>query len=303
MAVVGKRNRFIEDLKISGQLSRKRRLLQTAAVKGLEWVLIAKTRLTGQGNLNLVTKKIGQERVTVAANHTSDTDHPSLERVFIKNGYGAIADRLVFPAGLKMWDRPQTEWAMWGMNTVPIAAPAYFEEATRIAKWSLSEEELALVVRYQANMRWLTRASLKVLLPEWKRGEVVPVVYPETTRSRSGLIERGREETDGYFRHGWILPLMIQGPGEVFPPEHHPRWDRIIRREFQVTVAAGELISGEVLHASATLNWLRDRNAHPVDFVMSRIHTLNPERTNPEIRPLYERLSEDIPEGLLLQAA
>lgn len=303
LEVVGKRNRFVDGLRKGKQLYRKRRFFQSALIKGFEWALIAKTKIKGAKNLDLVVNKIGREQVTGAANHTSDTDHASFERTFIENGYKVVAVRLVFPAGLKMWDRPQTEWGMWGLNTVPTAAPSYSEEALNMSYWPLSEEDRLMLSQYQANLRWLKRASLKAILPDWRSGQVMPLVYPETTRSRDGLIQRGREETDIYFRHGWILPLQIQGPGEVFPPERNPNWQKILKRGFEVEVSAGELISGEALHAPKTLDWLRERTANPVDFVMSRIIALDSERANPQDRPLYESLSKDIPEGLLLKAA
>lgn len=303
LEIISGRNRFMDGLRRGKQLYRKRRFLQTAAVKGLEWLLIAKTKLTGHHNLDIINKMIGKEQVTGASNHTSDTDHASFERTFVENGYGLIADRLWFPAGLKMWDRPQVEWGMWGMNTVPTATPAYFEEALEILEWPLSTEEREMLLKYQANINWLRTASLRAMLPDWRSGQVMPMVYPETTRSRSGWIERGRREIDVYFRRGWIAPFMIQGPGEVFPPERNPNMGKILRGEFEVIVAAGELISGEVLHESKTLEWLKERQANPVDFVMSRVVILEPERANSTLRPFYDSLANDIPKGLILDAA
>lgn len=302
LEIVSKRNRFMEGLRRGKELYRKRRPFHTVLVKGLEWMLIAKTKLTGKENLDLVVEKIGRERITGAANHTSDTDHGSFERTLVENGYGVVADRLVFPAGLKMWDRPETEWAMWGMNTVPVPAPEYFNEAARLSQLSLSEGELRMLLEYQENLRWLAIASLRALIPDWSSGNIMPMIYPETTRSRNGWINRGREEIDVYLRKGWILPLMIEGPGAVFPPDSNPNLGKIIRREFEVNVAAGELISGEQLHGPATLGWLRERGANPVDFVMSRIVILNPEQANPELRSLYGSLTKDIPEGLILRS-
>ncbi len=302
LEVVGKRNRFMDVLRKTGELDRRRRPLQTALVRGLAWMLIAETQLSGQENLDIIAERLNKVRITGAANHSSDTDHPALEFVLMNGGYPEIAKRLVFPAGLKMWDRNTTRWGMWGMNTVPVAAPEYFEEADRMIALSLPEEYRESVARYRQDIGWLTMASLRALTPGWKTGEIIPLVYPETTRTRNGWINKGREETGVYFRKGLIVPFFIDGTGEIFPAEGRPDWVKIIKRQFKVRVAVGEPISGEELNSQQTLDWLKQMNATIVDFVMSRIVALKPERANPTLKPLYERLGVDIPAGLLIKA-
>ncbi len=302
---VSKRNKFIAGLRKTKNLFRKRQLFPTLLVKTITSLAIADTKLSGHKNLDIASeKRINGEQITVAANHTADPDHPVLENVLESHGYRDFASHFVFPAGLKMWDREETAWGMDGMNTLPVAAPGYFDDAKELSKLKdLSAEQKNELKSYFSSLRWLKVASLKSLIPKWITGEAVPVVYPETTRSRDLYIHRGKIETDVYFQKGWILPLLIEGPGEVFPPEGKPNWRKLIFRQFRPRVTAGELISGEVLHTPSTLEWLDQRKANPVDFVMSSIVIDNPNLAYPEDRPLYKSLTEDIPEGLIYKAA
>lgn len=304
LQTVSKRNRFIEGVRKTRELYRQRRKIPTIILKMVTRVAVAKTKLVGHENLHIASRKIAEgEQLTGAACHTADSDHPVLENSLETDGFQDLARRFVFPAGLKMWDRAETEWGMWGMNTLPVAAPGYFDDARKLLQSDLSADQRQQIELYLSNMRWLNRESMRVLVPRWRKGEVVPIVYPETTRSRDGYIQRGRVETDIYFQKGWILPLLIEGVGEVFPPEGKPNLGKILRREFRPKITAGELISGEVLHAPQTLDWLRERRATPVDFIMSRVVSPNPERANPVLRALYKSLAENIPEGLILRAA
>lgn len=171
-----------------------------------------------------------------------------------------------------------------------------------MGKLPLSAEQRKTLEEYKSGMDWLNRASLRTIISNWQKEKAVVVVYPETTRSRDGLLKNGRRETAVYFRRGWTLPVRIEGLDEIFPPEGMPNLEKILKRKVQVTVSAGRPIDTNKLWLPQTLEWLNGKEAHPVDFVMSRIHTLNPERTDPKIRLFYERLSEDIPEGLLCAA-
>lgn len=302
LGLIRQRSKFIEDTKRTRNLYRPRQLFHSLLLRGIALVCVAKTQLTGQQNLDFVKNRLGQEQFTIAASHSSDADHQSLDHTLRKRGYPEVADRLVFAAGLKMWDRPETRWGMPALSTFPVAAPGYFEEAAKMAELAQSEQEQELIKRYTGNMLWLNTIALRVILNDWKVGKVIVVVYPETSRSRDDLLKRGREEMNVYFKRGKILPVMSQGPGEVFPPGKGPRWDKLGRREFEVKVATGPLIDTGKLQQPRTLEWLAARGANPVDFVMSRIAVLNPDHVDSKYRPLYQSLTEDIPQGLLLAA-
>lgn len=306
LETVSRRNKFIEGLRKTREIYRKRRQFPAFVVKTLTRLAIPKTKLEGKENLNIASQKIAKgEQVTGVANHTANLNHPILENALESKGYEDLASRLVFPSGLKMWEMPETKPFMWAMNTIPIAAPGYFEDARRLSQSDLSEKDQAMMKTYLTNLSWLNKAALRELLPGWRKGNLVPIVYPETTRSRDGYIQRGRVETDIYFQRGWIIPFLIEGNDDVFSPEGEGKPDlkKLIMRQLRPCVTAGQLISGEVLHAPTTLDWLRDRNANPVDFIMSRIANLNPKLANPELRPLYDSLNDDIPDGLVLKAA
>lgn len=304
--IVAKRNRFIEVARETKSLYRKRSLPHAYLLRFLSLLVTGETRLTGHKNLDFISEKLDHEQVTGAANHLSDTDHPLLDYTLRRNGYSNVADHLVFPAGLKMWDRPQTRWGMPGMNTISVATPGYFEEAQGIAQLplcALSKGRRYLLEQYQSNMARFNITSLRAVRRDWQEGRAMVMVYPETTRSRDGLLKRGRVEMELFFRDGWVLPMAIQGPNEVFPAEQNPRWGKLIRRKLAVALAVGEPINTKVLWFPETRRWLEAREANPVDFVMSRIAILNSGRIDPRYRPLYERLWADIPEGLILGIA
>lgn len=281
-------------------LYRKKEPLHSALLRGIEWWMITKSKLIGQENLDLVENK---KPLTMALGHTSDTDHGYLEHGLITNGYSVLASRLVFAAGMKMWDRWQTSWGMPGMNTFPTAAPGYFEDAEELLNRGLLPEDQQKVKAYIETMKRLNRDSLRAITPEWQDGKAVVVVYPETTRSRNGLLQRGRKGTGVYFRHGLILPIMLEGPSEIFPPEQNPDFGKILMRKSEMTMMVNEPIDAECLFSSRTRRWLDSKEANVVDLVMSRIALLNPDRVDPKYRSLYESLIENIPEGLILKAA
>lgn len=303
LAVIDKRNRFIGTLRKTRELYQRKRLLPALLLRAVTKVVVAETKLAGHQYLDFFRENMGRQQLTIAANHTSDADHPSLALALTENGYPDLAEHLYFPSGLKMWDRPYTRWGMRGMNTFPIATPGYFDEALKMGELPLSAKQRKLLEEYKSSMDWLNRASFRTIISNWQKEKAVVVVYPETTRSRDGLLKKGRSETGVYFRRGLTLPVRIEGLDEILPPERMPNLEKILKRKVQVTVSAGRPIDTNRLWFPQTLEWLNEKEAHPVDFVMSRIHILNPERTDPKIRPFYERLSEDIPEGLLLCAA
>lgn len=297
------RNNFIENTRRYRNFLRRRNLPLNIFIRGIAFATLSRAELRGRKNLDLIKSKIGIEQITGAANHTSDVNHEMLDYVLSQRGYPELADRLAFAAGLKMWDRWYTRWAMPCLSTYPVAAPGYYDELEDLLRLSLSDEKLLMLEKYQSNMDWLNRASLRAVRPAWQRGELIPIVYPETTRSEDGLLKRGREETEIYFRNGVILPFMIEGDDKVFPPRQNFKLDKILRGEFEVCVTAGEPINGKVLKSSRVQDWLKERRATTVDFVTSRIGRINRNRIDPQIRPLCESLWEDIPNGVILEAA
>lgn len=299
--LIHSRMRFMEDAFEGGteRLYRKRQRLPSFGIRAMSRWVFSKTKLVGHKSLDFIKNRLGRDRITFAANHTSDVDHAGLEFALIENGYQDLADRLVFPAGLKMWDRPQTRWAMGGMSTLAVATPGYFEDAQAMLRMPLTVKDRKLVEQYQLTMKKLNAKSLRAVHNDWEEGKAVIVVYPETTRSRNGLLQGGRTEMDAYFRRGWVLPTMIQGPYEAFPPEQTLRLGAILTRNSQVTVGVGEPIDARRLLTPEVSKWLQSHQANRVDFVMSRIAVQNPDLVDPKCRLLYERLSENVPEGLL----
>ena len=298
------RIKFMQALKDKTEpLYRRRRFPESWAVRFLELVLIGSSELNGADNLRFVDKYKTTKRITFAGNHSSDTDHSALENALIQNNQGSVADHLLFPAGLKMWDRPQVSWGMWGMNTFPTAAPGYYETAEELTKIEdLPEDRKNMLTNYVNDLNWLTKASFEAVLSDWREGKAFVVVYPETTRSRNGFIQRGKLETGAYFKRGVTMPFLIEGPENAFPPESDPDWGLILSRRWKNTVTFGPPIDAEALWKPATSDWLREKGANQVDFVMSRVAILNPGRVDSKYRSLYNSLTQDIPQGLLLAA-
>lgn len=78
LAVIMKRNRFIGTLRETREFYQKKRLLPALLLRAVTKVVIAKTKLAGHQYLDLFRENIGGQQLTIAANHTSDADHPSL---------------------------------------------------------------------------------------------------------------------------------------------------------------------------------------------------------------------------------
>ncbi len=304
LSTISGRVGFMERLRQNKDFHRKSHAVGELALDVASRIVFPNTTLRGQESLDFIRGKIGQgEFLTIAVDHTSDSDHPAINRTLRTNGYADLAEHIVIASGLKMWDRWYIRWAMRGMSCFPMPAPAYYSEASRLSGLSLSQDRKELIEKYNRDMDWLAKASFKAIRPEWHKGNIAVLVYPETTRSRDGYVQRGRIETLNYFGKGWILPLLVEGPSEVIPPEQGPNWGKIIRREGQVALTAQEVISAERLMEPRTIDWLTERGANPVDFVMSRIVSSNPQKAAPALRPMYESFLEDMPAGLIVRAA
>lgn len=303
LRLIGIRTRFIEKVKREKKYVFRRKFPHSLALRTFICLAVAGTQLYGRENLDYVQSNLGKGQFTFAPRHASDADHQAIDHILRRNGYAQIAGRLRFVAGIKMWDRPQTRYLMPGLESMPVPAPGYFDEADVMLEKAVSEREKALVRDYIKDIKSLGRLSFNANEDDWKSGKTIPVIYPETTRSRKDMLEKARPEVVVYFKSGLIIPVMSEGVADVFPVGRGPRWGEILKREFRLKFWVGEPINAGVLQSAEVRAWLRERNARSTDFVASRIAILKPDRVNPAYLPLYERQWENIPEGLLMKVA
>lgn len=295
------RNHFIQkEVRQAQKFTFRRKFPQSLGLRIFAWLAVAKTELYGRENLDFVQERLGSQQFTFAARHASDADHQAMDHVLRRGGYPRIANSLRFVAGLKMWDRPETRPFMPALETMPVPAPGYFDDAEKMFNLAKTEEGKDLVKGYIAAMEWLGKTSFVANAREWKRGKVIEVMYPETTRSRVDLLEEGRQETEVYYRSGLIVPIMSEGVADGFPVGGGPDWKRILKRRLVLRFWVGQPIDAKVLQSAEVISWLQERGARPVDFVTSRIGVQNPDRVHPIHRSLIEKLWDDIPEGLLV---
>lgn len=297
------RTGFIEQVRQNKTFVFRRKFPYSLALRAFTRLAVAGTELYGRENLDYVQSNLGKGQFIFAPRHASDADHHAIDHILRRNGYAQIANRLRFVAGIKMWDRPQTRYLMPGLESMPVPAPGYFDEAYAMLEKAVSEKEKALVRDYIKDMRSLGKLSFNANEDDWKSGKTIPVVYIETTRSREDMLERARPEVVAYFKNGLIIPVMSEGVADVFPVGRRPRWEKIWRRKFRLRFWVGEPINARVLQSAEVRAWLRERDAKPTDFVASRIAILKPDRVNPVYLPLYQSQWEGIPEGLLMKVA
>lgn len=231
--------------------------------------------------------------VTIASNHQTDGDGAAKRRGYEQYGHIEFANKLVYPAGLKMRERPYTNLLMGADHAVYVATPFDIKGVNRVlnsaAGSDLTEDQLQTLTDYRTNLSALSKQSTRKMKELISQGHILSV-YPESTRSRNGYLQEAPREVSIYFRNrkGLILPVVTNGLGEVFPP------DKVFDIGKALQGVTVEITIGKAFLASKAWDIGRQhfgaRDNNPAEVVMAQLAELNPALVQPSKRSYYQSL-------------
>lgn len=245
---------------------------------------VTRVKVKGLDNLYDAAGLSEENQVIVVSNHLADFDHPLKHYFLCRVGLGGFADRLVFPAGLKMIERLHTRIFMPGENSLFVMTPFDARDlANAKADYdSLSSAKRAIIDKYRHNFACLTIESAREMIRLRKEGMIF-VSYPEATRSRTGRLGSGQEAVTAHFpRNGdkvFVVSMMLDGINRFNPPE---RPLCLVRTEVSMAVGKSYPVKDiwfrEGKHATRRL---------AIDRVMARLAVLEPGLVSPEDMVFY----------------
>lgn len=240
--------------------------------QALLFVTVGSIKVIGLDNLKEAAEKSKEDLHMVISNHIADLDHPLKRLILYRAGLKDFADRLFFPAGLKMIERWYTAPLMPGENVLFVMTPfdAKNLEDAKAFYPSLSKKQQTIIDRYEQNFVDLTRASGREKHRLEEQGMIM-VSYPEATRSRNGFLIEGQEAVTAHYPKKrddvYAVPMIVRGIEQINPAEKLPRPGRV-----EVTVIVGKRYPVRDI-------WVKD-NGVPVtrkvaiDRVMARLAVL-----------------------------
>jgi len=163
--------------------------------------------LRGQENLDQVIELLdANKRVFFAANHESNFDAAAIDHALDRFGYRkSIAEKLVNVYGIKLEQNWKTRELAKAFSIIPVYPPG-----------KQPKNEIELEQKKQLNKN-LPEDVGRVL----EQGEVV-VIFPESTRSRSGELNEGHPATEPLFElldDTYVVPVALHGTRDIWPVE------------------------------------------------------------------------------------
>lgn len=208
-------------------------------------------------------------------NHFSDLDHGVVSSMLSRHGFDDLVENWVLAAGLKMDERVLARGPSFSENRLRIPTP--FDNSDVVSAlddpshYSSGEIETLLLLQKkykELGLRALREAGRRI----YGQGMDM-VLYPEATRSRSGLLGRGHRDTSLWFRflakrgNLHILPVGVEGAEQIAPPGALRPFTRVSAR-----ANVGELFPAEKVIEFA------DRSPDPdqtiADVVMAHVAVL-----------------------------
>lgn len=224
LTLAERRNKSIPQLFETNQVYKPARRPITVFNNLLAKLLIQDVQVAGTENLELALQleEKGQGPLIVVGNHLSDADTSARRYGFTHIGYAGFADRLVYPAGLKMDERWYTRFSSNGENRIVVATPLDLQHITNTRSTleqtgRLTPELNSLLKDYKKNCESLNLRALRTLKKLTEADKLLSI-YPESTRSRTGLLIRAPEAVSAYFpekQGGIVLPVVAEGPDQL----------------------------------------------------------------------------------------
>lgn len=294
LSLAESRNKLIPHLIATDQVHLSPGPFKQALMRGMMRLAVFHTEVEGAANLEEAIKLSANYPLIVVSNHQADVDH-ALKRHILENisgdeGFQQLADRLVYPAGLKMHERPYVRFFMGAEHSVYVLTPFDIRVLLEMKRnQSLTPGQKEVVQKYWQNCKLLSAQSKSIMDQLVSEGKIVSL-YPESTRSRhpQGLLQRAPQEIGVHFQNhpdGFILPMVVTGITGTFPVGERPRLQRS-----SVKMVVGKPYPVEKILSADLSQPTGGERVTRADLVMAKIATLNPDLVDPKHRVLYDPL-------------
>lgn len=261
--------------------------------RALSYYFFSEVRVHGEEHLTEAVRLKESHPLIVTSNHQTDVDAVVVRRGLEKIGFGSFADRFVYLAGLKMIERWSTKHLMGTGSVVYVATPFDSQRLKQVLSSPeqisrLSPEQVDTLRVCENNYEYLNSIAKGKIHELLGQGYILSL-YPESTRSRTGLMQRAPREVSVNFRlkDAVVLPMVIAGAQAVFPPEKHVRW----WKRAQCWMRLGEPYPvSELWQRRRGLEWVPGEDVTPADVAMAKLARLAPELVGKEDLDRYQRI-------------
>lgn len=251
----------------------------------------------GSHNLGTILELSETDRVTIIRNHKADSDHHEGRMAYEAAGFPDLANRILYYAGYKMYERGYINWFMGAEHTIVGPTPQDFELLHQVleSRDELPKKVLREFLEYEKNLNHAREVAggkvteLTVPGPEC----LIYTGYPEGGRSYSGRVKDVAPETAASFgRDGYFVSVATMGGAEKsLRPEHlfNP-----LRRDW-ITMIVGEPYLKKDMWDWYREGTKRGEKRNPTHYMMAKVAALLPdEYIEPEMLLIYREIAPRI---------
>lgn len=265
----------------------KMRIASKPFIKGVGEVI-------GAENLGVTLELAQKNRVTIVRNHKTDLDHHAARDAYEAAGYPELANRILYFAGYKMYERWYINFFMGSEHTVRGPTPQDFELLNSYLNnpAQLDAECLAIFLEYERKMKKARDKSGEKVI-ELTRPDpncLVYTCYLEGGRSYSLRLKDAAPEVGASLgRDGYFIPIVMYGGADhSLRPQHRPN---PFKRDW-ITMIVGEPFLKREMWDWRAKGKRRGENRNPTHYPMSKIAVLLPdEHIEPAMLPVYREIT------------
>lgn len=253
--------------------------------------------IIGEENLDEVEEKAEKKEVMGVGQHLTDLDPAARRKALEAVGRKDLADKFAYFVGWKMYERLYTRIWMGAEHSVNGPTPAdrdLAEEAAAPFKGVKDEdldEEKKIIRDYKGLVEERAGKAMKKM-SELKAEGLIPYLFPESTRSRTGLLSEAPKrvgaqlirDTDGYIFSmvvtGQEIPIKVGKPYNPF-------------KRGPIRVAYGKPYPVRLIQDWRQEGKARGEERLPGDFVMAEISShMSVDKIDPRFLGRYREINE-----------
>lgn len=286
-----RRNESIPDLIRSNKILQEKRLDRTMLIRALGlWYVRRGSVLQGYANIESAME-LTSNRIPIVdiSNHQSDSDHALKRIIFERNHYWRFANRILYLGGLKMKERKDVGFFTKSEDMLLIPTPFDIEEVDNaLSLEGITEDERQVLSRLRRNYTNLSAKAIRVAGALRRKNKELRIgLYPESTRSRTGLVGNPRPQTSVWYRleeGTHILPIAVEGGDYFHPPGAFP-----VKR-VNARVIVGEPFPFEKIEHRAKAIPRSQQEQFIADYAFSLVvNMMSPKFIPPDKRAYYQQ--------------